>query len=204
MANYKQEFQNYKAFKADYKIDYLKIKIDGDSVYYDDDQIKVKKGEYISQSVKWINVGFEEKNTLGKALSIEFPYNFKFKNKMCSSIGSVLKAITYKEKEVQDLLLTYSGNDLITVDCGNKYKWQDTNRLYWYGVELIRNSKEYDDFLIELFFSAIKNPLYKNNLLATKSKYILNSNYQEDSYLNILTRFEFETIMNSLRDYLDK
>ena len=73
--------------------------------------------------------------------------------------------------------------------------------LYWQGKEMNRFSKEYDDFLDELYVSAISNPLYRG-MLKNIDKYILHSMGKKNKEETVFTRYEFERMLNSLKEYI--
>ena len=74
--------------------------------------------------------------------------------------------------------------------------------MYWQGKEIDRFAKEYDDFLDEMYISAIQNPLYRNVLKST-NKYILHSMGTLEKEETVFTRFEFEKMLNTLSAFLN-
>ena len=84
----------------------------------------------------------------------------EFRGKKVKSIEGVFQGIKFKDKKAQNLMLNYFGIASNNIKVATDYNWQDTGILYWQGKEMNRFSKEYDDFLDELYVSAISNPLY--------------------------------------------
>lgn len=104
---------------------------------------------------------------------------------------------------MQNLILKYSGLDAYhTRNANNVSFWGNDGNLYWQGKTIKRNSQEYQIFLDELYLSAIKNPIYYNCLLSTENKYILHHIGNNNINETVLTRFEFEQRLNSLREWI--
>ena len=100
-------------------------------------------------------------------------------------------------------MLKYSGLDAYhTRGCNSIDFWGENGVLYWQGKEIKREDEEYQLFLDELYFSVLKNPLYRRALLATSNKYILHHIGREDKKETVLTRYEYESRLYSLREFL--
>ena len=128
---------------------------------------------------------------------------FKFRGKMVNSIEGVLQGIKYKDKKTQNLVLKYSGVDAYHTRGANSNDfWGEQGILYWQGKPMRRECEEYQSFLDELYLSAAKNPIYKRCLLATGNKYLLHHIGNEDQKQTVLTRFEYEQRLNSLREFV--
>ena len=61
---------------------------------------------------------------------------------------------------------------------------------------------EYEDFIDELYISAIQNPLYRNVLKNVGSKYILHAMGEISKDETVFSRFEFEYELNALKAYV--
>ena len=155
------------------------------------------------ETESFLNIGYNFKNSLSRVLSNLYPLEFKFRNKKVSSIEGVLQGIKYKDKKLQNLVLKYYGLDAYHTRGSNTVDfWGESGFLYWQGKEIKRDSEEYQVFLDELYLSAIKNPLYKKCLISTGDKYILHHIGNENIKETVLTRFEYEQRLNSLREYI--
>lgn len=163
----------------------------------EDENKKYAEGNY------FVNVSYIFKNSVSRVLSNLYPIHFKFRGKWVNSIEGVLQGIKYKNKHTQNLVLKYSGLDAYHTCAANLVDlWMNTQTLYWQGKQIKRQSKEYQNFLNELYLAASKNPIYKNALLSTGNKYLLHHIGQDDETQTVLTRYEYEPQLNTLRDFL--
>jgi len=127
---------------------------------------------------------------------------FKFRGKKVGSIESVLQGIKYKDKRTQNLVLQYKTSDAYhTRGCNQIDDWTKKQTLYWQEKPINRQHQEYQNFLDELYFSVLKNPLYLRGLLASKGRYLLHHIGVTDSHFTVLTRYEYESRINTLRDF---
>ena len=60
----------------------------------------------------------------------------------------------------------------------------------------------YEDFIDELYVSAIQNPLYRNVLKNVGDKYILHALGETNKNETVFTRYEFEYELNALKAYV--
>ncbi|MBE7074775.1 MAG: hypothetical protein E7376_02205 [Clostridiales bacterium] len=194
--------KEYTAFRKNYKFEYKKIINVGEQLYCEDMLVEDITGKY-SESEKILNIGYNFKNSKARMLSNLYPMRFKFKGKWVASIEGVLQGVKYKDKKTQNLVLGYCGLDAYHTRAANFNNfWGNCGILYWQGKPMQRQSLEYELFLDELYVSALKNPLYQNALLASGNKYLLHHMGNENINETVLTRFEFELRLNSLREYL--
>ena len=171
-------------------------------IYLDQTIIKDENGT-VWQTEDFINIGYNSKNSLSKILSNLYPYEFKFKGKKVASIEGVLQSLKYKDKKIQNKILRYHGIDAYHTRGANTVDfWGKSGTLFWQGKAIDRHSQDYQIFLDQLYISATKNPLYKKALLSTESKYLLHHIGNDDPTQTVLTRFEFEQRLNTLRDFL--
>lgn len=168
------------------------------------------RGQVVEDEIKkysdgdtFLNMGYGFKNNLSHVLSNLYPLQFKFKNKKVSCIESVLQGIKHKDKKTQNLVLKYSGYDAYHTRAANTSDlWSNSGILYWQGKPIVRDSEEYQIFLDELYLSAAQNPIYAKSLLATNNLYLLHHFGKEDVNETVLTRFEYEIRVNTLREFL--
>jgi hypothetical protein len=201
MKDISKELQEFKEFKKNYKFEQKEIEeIDGIK-YCDGISLIDEDGEELGDCEKWINVGYKLKGPHAKVLSNLFPYKFEFKGKQLSSIESFFQGAKFKDVEMQNYVLEYSGLDSNRIKVASDYNWRITGELYWQGKPVDRFSKEYDDLLDELYISAIQNPLYRN-VLKKCDRYILHAMGETEKTETVFTRYEFERQLNCLKDFL--
>lgn len=195
------ELKKFKEFKKDYE--YLQkevVEIDGKE-YCDGEPLIDEEGKEVGECEKWINAGFRHSGPYAKVLSNLFPYDFIFRGKKLASIEGFFQGIKFKDVEMQNLVLGYSGLTSNYVKVCSGYDWKETGIVYWQGKEIDRYSQEYDDLIDELYISAVQNPLYRNALLNC-TKEILHTMGGKEKTDTVFTRGEFEKQLNCLKDFL--
>lgn len=194
----------YTDFRKSYKLDYKPLEVDGENIFFEGELVEDAEKKY-AEGEKFLNVGYNFKLSNAKVLSNLYPLEFKFKGKKVKSIEGVLQGIKYQDKKIQNLVLNYSGIDAYHTRCANSNDfWGNSQLLYWQGKPIKRDSEEYQLFIDELYISALSNPLYKNFLIASGEKYLLHHIGCEDLTQTVLTRYELELRLNSLRDFVKK
>ena len=193
---------DYTNFRKSYTFEYKELKEVDDCIYFDNELVKDTEQKY-AEGERFINIGYNFKNSNSRILSNLYPMEFKFRGKKVKSIEGVLQGIKYKDKKTQNLVLKYSGLDAYhTRGCNSLDFWGDAGILYWQGKPMVRNSEEYQIFLDELYMSVLKNPLYQRALLATGNKYILHHIGNPNPNETVLTRYEYENRLATLRAFL--
>ena len=200
----KKDIQKFSQFRKEYEFDYLPLEVKDENIYFNGELVEDAEKKY-GEGEKFINVGYNFKNSVSKALSNLYPMQFVFRGKRVKSIEGVLQGIKYKDNKTQNLVLNYAGIDAYHTRSANSADfWGDNGVLYWQGKPMQRQSEEYQDFLDELYLSVVKNPLYKLILLASGEKYLLHHIGNEDNTKTVLTRFEYEQRLNALREFIRK
>lgn len=197
-----KELKDFIEFKNNYKFDYKEIIEDGDNLYCDGELLKDENG-YISESSKWINVSYGLKGTFPKLLSNLFNYNFKFYDCDFGSIEGFFQGIKYKDIELQKQVFKYSGREAVSLKDATLYDWTKTGNIYFLGKEIKRDSLEYDQLVNELYISAIQNKLYRNAIKNCPLP-IIHAIGKESKKETVFTRYEFELMLNSLHDFLNR
>lgn len=198
-----KELKDFKKFKENYKFELKEVyEIDGIK-YCDGIALIDENSEEIGESNKWINVGYKIKGSYSKVLSNLFPYKFMFKGKELESIEGFFQGIKFKDIEMQNLVLKYSGVNAYHIKVVSEYNWKESGIVYWQGQPINRFSKEYEDLVDELYVSAVQNPLYRSALKKC-DKYILHEMGNMDKTETVFTRYEFEKQLNCLKDFLKK
>ncbi|MBQ7351919.1 MAG: hypothetical protein IJW59_03545 [Clostridia bacterium] len=194
--------QEYTEFRKKYIFTMPELQVDNDNMYFCGDLVEDSEKKY-AEGETWINVGYGFKNSISRVLSNLYPMEFEFRGKKVKSIEGVLQGIKYKDIETQDLVLNYAGLDAYhTRACNEIDFWGESGILYWQGEEIVRESEDYQLFIDELYVSAISNPLYRRALLSTKNKYLLHHIGRNNSQETVLTRYELEERLNTLRDFV--
>lgn len=197
-----KRFLNFTNFRENYNFNILPLTEKDEIIYFNGQVVEDQEKKY-SEGSGFINAGYGFKNSLARALSNLYPMRFKFRGKWVNSIEGVLQGIKYKDKKTQNLVLKYSGLDAYHTRSANSADfWGSSGILYWQGKAMDRHSKEYQLFLDELYYSASKNPLYKRILLATGDNYLLHHIGREDPNVTVLTRYEYESRLNTLREFI--
>ena len=198
----KIKVSDYTNFRKLYKFVYAELKEVDECLYLGEELVKDTEQKY-AEGESFINIGYNFKNSNSRILSNLYPMEFKFRGKKVKSIEGVLQGIKYKDKKTQNLVLKYSGLDAYhTRGCNSIDFWGNEQTLYWQGKPIKRDSEQYQLFLNELYVSALRNPLYQRALLATGEKYLLHHIGNPNINETVLTRYEYENILNSLRAFL--
>lgn len=200
----KKELKKFKKFKENYnfKLKHLDEKEDG-SVFCDGVCIRENAdSEWIGEFDNVVNVGYKLHGAYSKVLSNLFPYKFYFKGYKVASIESVFQAFKFKDKKTQKMVFEYDGINSNRIKACSNYDWKNSKILYFLGRPMLRDGKEYEEFIDELYVSVLMNPLFKNALINVKDKYILHAMGENDMFKTTFTREEFERELNILKDYV--
>lgn len=201
MSKIKKELKEFLTYKNNYKfIQKELIEID-DCIYCENELLKDKDGNKISETENWIDVGYRNRGDFPQMLSNLFPYNFKFRGKKLASIENFFQGIKFKDKKTQNYVFTYYGTQAVHIKAASSYDWKETGEIYWQGKAIKRESKEYELLIDELYISAIQNPLYRN-ILSNCDKQIIHSIGENDKKETTFTRYEFEFELNCLKDFI--
>lgn len=194
--------KEYTKFRESYNFQYKELITRDDKIFFDDELVEDCDKKY-SESESFLNAGYNFKNSNARMISNLYPYEFKFRGKRVKCIEGILQGIKYKDKKIQNLVLQYSGVDAYHTRGANVNNfWGNDGVLYWQGKPIDRHSKQYQYFLDEVYISAIKNPLYKKAIISTGEKYLLHHIGNNDENQTVLTRFEYEQRLNSLREFI--
>lgn len=200
----KKELSEFKAFKQNYVFKPLELTKNADgSVFANGVCIRDgEDGDWVGETDDFINVGYKIHGAKSKVLSNLFPYKFYFKGYKLSAIEPVFQAFKFKDKTLQKHLFSYSGLNSNNIKACSDYDWKKTGELYFLGKKMNRFGKDYEDFIDELYISAIQNPLFKSALKNIGSKYILHAMGEPNKENTSFTREEFERELNCLKDFV--
>ena len=200
----KKELRKFKEFKKSFNFQMKEVieKKDG-SLFCDSVCIREgNDGEWIGETENFINVGYKIHGSMPKVLSNLFQYEFYFRGFKLQSIESVFQGLKIKDKKAQQYLFSYYGLNSNNIKAAFDYNWKLEKKVYFQGRAIDRNSKDYEDFIDELYISAIQNPLYRNVLKNVGSKYILHAMGEISKDETVFSRFEFEYELNALKAYV--
>lgn len=202
----KRDLKKFKEFKKSFSFEMKEVeeKKNG-SLFCDGVCIRDgKDGEWLGEADTFVNVGYKFHGALPKALSNLFQYKFYFKGFILQSIESVFQGFKIKNKKTQRYLFDYYGLNSNNIKIAYDYNWRDEKKVYFQGKAIDRNSKEYEDFIDELYISAIQNPLYRNVLKNVGDKYILHALGEKSRDETVFSRAEFEYELNVLKAFVQK
>lgn len=201
--SYKRELKEFIEFKNNYKFKQLKVTEKKDGNLYCDGILLKEDNSFVGESEKWVNVGYSLHGMYPKLLSNLFPYKFKFRGCKLNSIECFFQGIKFPNKKLQKELFKYSGKEALVLQKSSDYDWKKTGVVYWKGKEIVRDSKEYDELVTELYISAIQNIFYRNAIKNCELP-IIHAIGEEDKNKTVFTRYEFEFMLNCLHDFLNR
>ena len=202
----KTELKRFKQFKKDFRFEMIKLKtLDDGSVFYGD--LCLREGEdgaWLGETEEFVNVGYTNKGKLTKVLSNLCPYKFYFKGRMLSCVEIVFQSFKFQNKKSQKKLLDYDGFNANRIKNCSDYDWKKSGVVHYFGKTMYRDSKEYDDFVDEMYVSLLFNPLFVGALKNAENKYIMHAMGVESKSETTFTRYEFEFMLNCLKEYVKK
>ena len=107
------------------------------------------------------------------ALSNFAPHPFVIDGVECNSMEGFLQSLKFSNSEMQKEVCKLVGK--AAKFKGKKKKWWRTQTLYWQGIEIPRDSQEYQDLLDRAFDSLARKPLFCAALLATGNSVLTHS-----------------------------
>ena len=200
----KKLLRKFKEFKQNFKFEMLELKEKEDgSVFYDDLCLRQgKDGEWLGETDSFVNVGYINHGTAPKVLSNLFPYKFYFKGYNFGSAEAVFQSFKFKSKKAQKIVFEYSGLNANRIKGCGDYDWTKFGVVYFLGKPIERNSKQYEDFIDEMYVALLFNPLFVNALKNVNDKYIMHAMGCPDSSKTTFTRFEYEKELNCLKEFV--
>lgn len=201
----KKELKKFQKFKEsyDFKLKEIEEKEDG-SLFCDGICIREgKDGALLGESDSFVNSNYLLHGyKYSKVISNLFPYKFYFKGYKMGSAESVFQAFKFKSPKLQKLVFEYEALNANRIKGCAEYDWTASGKIYFLGKEMNRDSKEYEDFIDELYVSLLQNPLFVQALKNVGDRYILHSIGVEDKTKTTFTRAEFEKELNAIKDYV--
>ena len=133
----------------------------------------------------------------GASLSNLHACEFTFRGVLCGSIEGVLQAAKKRNWETQKEICKRSGM-FAKQSCGTS--WRKKQTLWWNGKPMRRDSREYQEFLDELFAACyLHNDAAKRALLASGDATLAHSIGKRKIQDTVLTQQEFISRLTKLR-----
>ena len=133
------------------------------------------------------------------ALSNFAPHPFEIDGVKCNSMEGFLQSLKFKSVDMQEYVCTLVG--FAAKKKGSKKNWQETQTLYWRGIEYKRDSQEYQDLLDRAYTELYKNTKFKAALEASGKSTLTHTIGKTDPTKTVLTVKEFCSRLTKLRDF---
>ena len=130
------------------------------------------------------------------------PHPFVIDGVECNSMEGFLQSLKFSNPEMQKEVCKLVGK--AAKFKGKKKKWWRTQTLYWQGVEMPRDSKEYQILLDRAFSALAQNSGFRAALLATGNSVLTHSIGKTKITETVLTRQEFCSRLTKIREELRK
>ena len=128
------------------------------------------------------------------------PHPFVIDGVECNSMEGFLQSLKFSNPEMQKEVCKLVGK--AAKFKGKKKKWWRTQTLYWQGVEIARDSQEYQDLLDRAFNALAQNNGFRAALLATGNSVLTHSIGKNKITETVLTRQEFCSRLTKIREKL--
>ena len=130
------------------------------------------------------------------------PHPFVIDGVECNSMEGFLQSLKFSNPEMQREVCKLVGK--AAKFKGKKKKWWRTQTLYWQGIEIPRDSQEYQDLLDRAFNALAQNGGFRAALLATGNSVLTHSIGKTKITETVLTRQEFCSRLTKIREELRK
>lgn len=130
------------------------------------------------------------------------PHPFVIDGVECNSMEGFLQSLKFSNPEMQKEVCKLVGK--AAKFKGKKKKWWRTQTLYWQGMEIPRDSQEYQDLLDRAFDALAQNSSFRAALLATGNSVLTHSIGKTKITETVLTRQEFCSRLMKIREELRK
>lgn len=130
------------------------------------------------------------------------PHPFVIDGVECNSMEGFLQSLKFSNPEMQKEVCKLVGK--AAKFKGKKKKWWRTQTLHWQGVEISRDSQEYQDLLDRAFNALAQNSGFRAALLATGNSVLTHSIGKTKITETVLTRQEFCSRLTKIREEIRK
>jgi len=145
-----------------------------------------------------MNIGSGNKYP-SNALSNFAPHPFEIDGIQCNSMEGFLQSLKFKSEEMQIEVCKLVGYG--AKKKGRNKNWYQSQTLYWRGLEMKRNSQEYQNLLDKAYTQLYKNIKFKNALKASGEAKLTHTIGKSNSNETILTKAEFCSRLTKLRTF---
>ena len=128
------------------------------------------------------------------------PHPFVIDGVECNSMEGFLQSLKFSHPEMQKEVCKLVGK--AAKFKGKKKKWWRTQTLWWQGVEIPRDSEEYQDLLDRAFDALAQNNGFRAALLATGNSVLTHSIGKTKITETVLTKQEFCSRLMRIRERL--
>ncbi|MGL4790772.1 MAG: hypothetical protein ACRCW1_05110 [Anaerotignaceae bacterium] len=135
-------------------------------------------------------------------LSNFHPHQFELDGVQCNSFEGFIQSVKFKDIDIQNHVCTLVG--IKAKRRGGKKKWFREQKLYWQGVEMARDSQEYQDLLDRAYLALAKNTAFRKALLATGNVPLTHSIGKTKQSETVLTIREFCGRLEWIRGLINK
>ena len=132
------------------------------------------------------------------SLSNFTPHNFVIDGIVCNSMEGFLQSLKFSNPDVQAYVCTLTGKTAKFK--GKRKKWWTDQTLYWRGVAIKRDSKEYQNLLDRAYMALYENDSFRKALEATGNATLTHSIGKRKITETVLTVQEFCSRLTKLRD----
>lgn len=127
-------------------------------------------------------------------------HRFEIDGIQCNSMEGFLQSLKFKELHIQEEVCKLIG--VKAKYKGKPKKWWQTQTLFWRGIEIKRESKEYQELLDRAYTAMYEqSESFKKALLASGKATLTHSMGKNDKSKTVLTNTEFCGRLTKLRDY---
>ena len=130
------------------------------------------------------------------------PHPFVIDGIECNSMEGFLQSLKFSNPEMQREVCKLVGK--AAKFKGKKKKWWRTQTLFWQGVEIPRDSEEYQILLDRAFDALAQNSGFRAALLATGNSVLTHSIGKTKITETVLTRQEFCSRLMKIREQIRK
>ena len=130
------------------------------------------------------------------------PHPFVIDGVECNSMEGFLQSLKFSNPDMQKEVCKLVGK--AAKFKGKKKKWWRTQTLWWQGIEIPRDSEEYQVLLDRAFDALAQNNGFRAALLATGNSVLTHSIGKTKITETVLTRQEFCSRLMKIRERLRK
>ncbi len=127
-------------------------------------------------------------------------YIFWFDGILCNSMEGLLQSFKFEDADKQRMVCQLIGVKAKYMGKKRNKAWKSQQTLWWKGVFISRDSKEYQFLLNKAFDALSANPKFQKALLATGDAELVHESFGSwDITQTVLTRKEFCSRLTLLR-----